>query len=54
MKVLTVYLQIVCNTPVDCRGLEKLCNLSLYNTVGSLLEKGAVISLLDYRAESYY
>jgi hypothetical protein len=53
MEVPAVYLRIVCNTPVNRCGLEESCNLPLYNTVGSLLEKGAVISLLDYRAESY-
>jgi hypothetical protein len=40
--------------PVNRRGLEKSCNAPLYGTVGSLLEKEAAISLLDYRAESCY
>jgi hypothetical protein len=50
----TVYLRIVYDTPVDRRGLEKLYNILLYSIVSSLLEKEAVISLLNYRAESYY
>jgi hypothetical protein len=47
-----VYLQIACDTSVDRRGLEESCNALLYGTVGSLLEKGAAISLLGYSAES--
>jgi hypothetical protein len=54
MEVPAVYLRIACDTPVDCRGLEESCDAPLYGTVGSLLEKGAAISLLDYRAESCY
>jgi hypothetical protein len=54
MEVPAVYLRIACNTPVSCRGLEESYNTPLYSTVGSLLEKGAAISLLDYRAESCY
>jgi hypothetical protein len=54
MEVPAVYLRIVCDTPVDRRGLEESCDLPLYGTVGSLLEKGAAISLLDYRTESCY
>jgi hypothetical protein len=54
MEVPAVYLRIACDTPVNRRGLEESCNAPLYSTVGSLLEKGAVISLLSYRAESYY
>jgi hypothetical protein len=52
MEVPAVYLQIAYNTPVNRRGLKESCNALLYSTVGSLLEKGAAISLLDYRAES--
>jgi hypothetical protein len=52
MEVPAVYLRIACDTPVDRRGLEESCDAALYGTVGSPLEKGAAISLLDYRAES--
>jgi hypothetical protein len=52
MEVPAVYLRAVCDTPVNRRGLRELCDAPLYGTVGSLLEKGAAISLLDYRAES--
>jgi hypothetical protein len=54
MEVPVVYLRITYDTPVDRRGLEKSCNAPLYSTVSSLLEKGAAISLLDYRAKSCY
>jgi hypothetical protein len=54
IEVPAVYLRIACNTPVDRRGLGESCNAPWYGTVSSLLEKGAAISLLDYRAESYY
>jgi hypothetical protein len=53
IKVPAVYLRIACDTPVDRRGLGESCDAPLYSTVGSPLEKGAAISLLDYRAESY-
>jgi hypothetical protein len=52
MEVPTGYLRIVCDTPVDHRGLGESCDAPLYSTVGSPLEKGAAISLLGYRAES--
>jgi hypothetical protein len=54
IEVPAVYLQIACDTPVNYRGLKESCNATLYSTVSSLLEKGVVISLLDYRAESCY
>jgi hypothetical protein len=54
IEVPAVYLRIACDTPVNRRGLVESCNAALYGTVGSLLEKGAAISLLDYRAESCY
>jgi hypothetical protein len=53
MEVPAVYLWIACDTPVDRHGLKESCNALLYSKVGSLLEKEAVISLLDYRAKSY-